>query len=131
MFLKLMKNKKILIIEDDLTLRNALSEFLEADGFTVAVASDGEEGLTLISEIKPDLVLLDIILPKKDGFEVLKEMKNDKEVSDIPVMLLTNLGSLDDIEKALALGATTYLVKGDYQIKEIVEKIKNILFLKK
>lgn len=131
MFLKLMKNKKILIIEDDLTLRNALTEFLEADNFTVVVASDGEEGLALIGEIKPDLVLLDIILPKKNGFEVLKEMKSDNEVSDIPVMLLTNLGSLDDIEKALALGATTYLVKGDYQIKEIVEKIKNILFLKK
>ncbi|MDX9914155.1 MAG: response regulator [Candidatus Moranbacteria bacterium] len=126
-----MKNKKILIIEDDLTLRNALTEFLEADNFTVVVASDGEEGLALIGEIKPDLVLLDIILPKKNGFEVLKEMKSDNEVSDIPVMLLTNLGSLDDIEKALALGATTYLVKGDYQIKEIVEKIKNILFLKK
>ena len=131
MFLKLMKNKKILIIEDDLTLRNALTEFLEADNFTVVVASDGEEGLALIGEIKPDLVLLDIILPKKNGFDVLKEMKSDNEVSDIPVMLLTNLGSLDDIEKALALGATTYLVKGDYQIKEIVEKIKNILFLKK
>jgi len=126
-----MENKKILVIEDDLTLRNVLAEFLEADGFIVSVASDGEEGLNLISEVKPDLILLDIILPKKDGFEVLKAMKGDKEISDIPVMLLTNLGSLDDIEKALALGATTYLVKGDYQIKEIVEKIKNILFLKK
>lgn len=126
-----MKNKKILIIEDDLTLRNVLAEFLEAEEFNVSVASDGEEGLALIGEVKPDLILLDIILPKKDGFEVLKEMKDNKEISDIPVMLLTNLGSLDDIEKALALGATTYLVKGDYQIKEIVEKIKNILFLKR
>ena len=94
------------------------------------MASDGEEGLALISN-KPDIVLLDIILPKKNGFEVLKEVKDNKELADIPVILLTNLGSLDDIEKALALGATTYLVKGDYQVKEIVEKIKDILALKK
>lgn len=125
-----MENKKILIIEDDLTLRNVLAEFLEAEGFVVSVASDGEEGLDLIKTSSPNIILLDIILPKKDGFEVLKEVKDDKEVSDIPVILLTNLGSLDDIEKALALGATTYLVKGDYQIKEIVEKIKEILSIK-
>lgn len=124
-----MKNKKILVIEDDLTLRNVLAEFLEAEGFIVTVASDGEEGLTLIND-RPDIVLLDIILPKKDGFEVLRAIKNNKDLSDIPVILLTNLGSLDDIEKALALGATTYLVKGDYQIKEIVEKIKDVLSLK-
>lgn len=122
-----MEKKKILIIEDDLTLRNVLAEFLEAEDFLVSVASDGEEGIALISDINPDVVLLDIILPKKDGFEILKEIKNNKETLDIPVILLTNLGSLDDIEKALLLGATTYLVKGDYQIKEIVEKIKNVL----
>lgn len=122
-----MENKKILIIEDDLTLRNVLSEFLESEGFSVSVASDGEEGLNLINTLTPDIVLLDIILPKKNGFEVLKEVRNNEEKSKVPFILLTNLGSLDDIEKALELGATTYLVKGDYQIKEIVEKIKEVL----
>jgi DNA-binding response OmpR family regulator len=125
-----MKNKKVLIIEDDLTLRNVLAEFLRAENFDVDIASDGEDGLKLISHVNPDIIMLDIILPKKNGFEVLKEIKNNKDISDIPIVLLTNLGSLDDIEKALELGATTYLVKGDYQIKEIVEKIKGILSLK-
>lgn len=126
-----MENKRILIIEDDLTLRNVLSEFLETEGFSVGVASDGEEGLTMIKEFNPDIVLLDIILPKKNGFEVLKEVRNSEEKLSIPFVLLTNLGSLDDIEKALELGATTYLVKGDYQVKEIVEKIKEILLKEK
>lgn len=125
-----MEKKKILIVEDDVTLRGVLKEFLEAENFEIAVASDGEEGLTLIREIKPDMVLLDIILPKKNGLEVLKEIKADSECADIPIVLLTNLGSLSDIENALALGATTYLVKGDYQVKEIVEKIKGILAIK-
>ncbi|MFA6183866.1 MAG: response regulator [Parcubacteria group bacterium] len=125
-----MKNKKILIIEDDATLRNVLSEFLESEGFSVAVAADGEEGIVLVGTSKPDIILLDIILPKKNGFEVLKEVKDNNDTSDIPVILLTNLGSLDDIEKALELGATTYLVKGDYQIREIVEKIKEVLSLR-
>lgn len=122
-----MESKKILIIEDDLTLRNVLSEFLESEGFLVSVASDGEEGLNMINNSNPDVVLLDIILPKKNGFEVLKEVRNNKEKTHIPFILLTNLGSLSDIEKALELGATTYLVKGDYQIREIVEKIKEVL----
>lgn len=122
-----MENKRVLIIEDDLTLRNVLAEFLESEGFSVGVASDGEEGLALIDSFNPDIVLLDIILPKKNGFEVLKTVRDKEGGLSVPFILLTNLGSLDDIEKALELGATTYLVKGDYQIKEIVEKIKETL----
>lgn len=122
-----MNNQRIVIVEDDATLRNILEEFLVAEGFTVAVASDGEEGEIIIKKEIPDLVLLDIILPKKNGYDVLAGIKGDDETKDIPIILLTNLGSANDIEKALALGATTYLVKGDYQIKEIVEKVKEIL----
>lgn len=122
-----MENKRVLIIEDDLTLRNVLAEFLGSEGFLVGVASDGEEGVNMIKSYNPDIVLLDIILPKKNGFEVLKEVKNSEGKLSVPFVLLTNLGSLDDIEKALELGATTYLVKGDYQVKEIVEKVKEIL----
>lgn len=122
-----MENKRVLIVEDDLTLRNVLAEFLSSEGFLVGVASDGEEGISMIKSYNPDIVLLDIILPKKNGFEVLKEVKDNEGKLSVPFVLLTNLGSLDDIEKALELGATTYLVKGDYQVREIVEKVKEIL----
>jgi DNA-binding response OmpR family regulator len=124
-----MEKKKVLIIEDDATLRNVLVEFLQEEGITVDSASDGEEGLEMIIENNPDLILLDIILPKKDGYEVMKEVRGNDKTKDTPIILLTNLGGLNDIEKALALGATTYLVKGDYQAKEIVEKVKDTLGL--
>ncbi|MEF3691534.1 MAG: response regulator [Candidatus Moraniibacteriota bacterium] len=122
-----MENKKILIIEDDANLRGVLKEFFEEEKMIVKTASDGESGLIKLREFLPDVVLLDIILPKKDGYEIIKEIKSDEKIKDIPVILLTNLGGLNDIEKALALGATTYLVKGDYQVKEIVEKVKEVL----
>lgn len=126
-----MDKKKVLVVEDDATLRQALVEFLEAENFSVTIATDGEEAVKLVKNSGPDVILLDIILPKKDGFDVIKEVKADDNTKDIPIVLLTNLGSLSDIEKALALGATTYLVKGDYQLKEVVNKIKEILLLKK
>ena len=126
-----MEKKKVLVVEDNTSLRQTLSEFLEADGFSVITASDGEEAITLAQNNSPDIMLLDIILPKKNGFEVIKTLKNDDRSKNIPIVLLTNLGSLSDIQKALDLGATTYLVKGDYQLKEIVAKIKEILFYQK
>lgn len=122
-----MENKKVLIIEDDANLRNVLVEFMQAEGIEASSASDGEEGLRMIKEFKPDLVLLDIILPKKDGYQVLGEVRADDMTKNVPIILLTNLGGLNDIEKALELGATTYLVKGDYQVKEIIEKVKEVL----
>jgi len=126
-----MKKKKVLVVEDDSNLRQALVEFLETDNFSVVSATDGENAITLTKDNMPDIVLLDIILPKKDGFDVIRELKSDEKTKDIPIVLLTNLGSLSDIEKALELGATTYLVKGDYQLKEVVDKIKEILFYQK
>jgi DNA-binding response OmpR family regulator len=119
--------KKILIIEDDNVLQKALQEFLTSEGFETISALDGEEGVKKTKESKPDLVLLDIILPKKDGYEVLKEIKSDPETKAIPAILLTNLGSLNDVEKALELGATTYLIKADYKLEEVVGKIKEVL----
>ncbi|MCK9379186.1 MAG: response regulator, partial [Candidatus Moranbacteria bacterium] len=88
---------------------------------------DGEIGVEMVMRKNPDLVLLDIILPKKNGYDVISELRENQSTKDVPIILLTNLGSIKDIEKALALGATTYLVKADYQLKEIVEKIKGIL----
>ncbi len=125
-----MEKKKVLVVEDNSSLRQTLAEFLESDDFDVITASDGEEAINLAQNNNPDIILLDIILPKKNGFEVIQVLKDDERTKNIPIVLLTNLGSLSDIQKALDLGATTYLVKGDYQLKEIVEKIKEILFYK-
>jgi DNA-binding response OmpR family regulator len=122
-----MEKKRILIIEDDEILQKALQEFLASEGFETTSALDGEEGVKAGKENKPDLILLDIVLPKLDGYEVLKAMKSDENTKKIPVVLLTNLGSLSDVQKALDLGATTYLIKADYKLEEVAEKIKEVL----
>lgn len=90
-------------------------------------ALDGEEGLKLVKEKKPALILLDLILPKVHGFDVLKQLKEDPETKDIPIIVLTNLEGTGDIEKALELGATTYLVKASYTLEEVLEKIKKAI----
>lgn len=124
-----MEKKKLLIVEDDLVLQSALEEFLVAEGFEVSCAIDGEVGIQKALSELPDLILLDIVLPKKDGYEVLAEIKSNEKASHIPIVLLTNLGSLEDVKKALELGATTYLVKADYKLDEVTQKIKEILNL--
>lgn len=121
---------RILIVEDDSILQKAMEEFLVADGFEVIKASDGEEGLRFARSKNPDLILLDIILPKLNGFDVLKKIRGDANTQKVPTILLTNLGGLNDVEKALALGATTYLVKSDYGLGEISQKIKETLGMK-
>ena len=122
-----MEKKKILVIEDDSVLQKALQEFLAEEGFEIFSALDGEEGIKMGKEKLPDLILLDIILPKKDGYEVLKDLKSDEATKKIPIVLLTNLGSLNDVEKAIEMGATTYLIKADYKLEEVSIKIKEIL----
>jgi two-component system alkaline phosphatase synthesis response regulator PhoP len=119
--------KKILYVEDQARLRNVLSDLLQKSGFEVFTASDGELGLKIIEEKKPDLVLLDLILPKKDGFEVLEILRSKKETEHLPVVILTNLEEKYDIERAMAYGVRAYLVKTNYGIDELVEKIKEIL----
>lgn len=117
----------ILIVEDERGLQKTLSDALENEGFEVSSALDGESALQLLTKKRPDLILLDLVLPKKDGFEVLKELKSKEEIKDIPVIVLTNLEGSTDIERALSLGATNYLIKANYQLPEIVEKIKSFI----
>ena len=117
--------KKILVIEDEATLQKALNDVLLQEGFEVSSASDGITGLEIAKKENPDLILLDIILPKMDGFEVLAKLKADDE--NTPVVILTNLSDVNDVQKALDLGATTYLVKADYHLNEVIQKIKEIL----
>lgn len=119
--------KKVLFIEDESTLQKTFGEILKQEGHEMISALDGEIGLRLAKAKKPDLILLDLILPKVHGFEVLKKLKADIETKDIPVIVLTNLEGLGDVDKALELGAVTYLVKAQYSLEEVVEKIKKAL----
>jgi DNA-binding response OmpR family regulator len=118
---------KILIIEDDRFLRELIAKKLKNEGYEVAEAIDGEEGLKRIKEEKPDLVLLDLILPGIDGFEVLAKAKEDPNIAQIPVIILSNLGQREEVERGLKLGAIDYLIKAHFTPGEIIEKIKNIL----
>lgn len=119
--------KKILIVEDDRSLQSALVEMINREGFETASAFDGEEATEKIKETKPDLILLDIILPKKNGYDVLMEIKRNEETKNIPVLILTNLEEIDNVQRALDLGATTFMVKSDFSLKDVVEKIKETL----
>jgi DNA-binding response OmpR family regulator len=118
--------KKILIIEDESALQKTLGEILSQQGYEVLPALNGEVGLKLAQSKKPDLILLDLILPKIHGFDVLKKIKDNPETKEIPVIVLTNLESMKDIKKALELGATTYLVKANYSLKELTVKINRV-----
>ncbi len=116
--------KKILIVEDDKFLRELIARKVIDEGFDVSEAIGGEEGIKKIKEEKPDMVLLDLILPGIDGFEVLARMKEDPALSSIPVIIFSNLGQKEDIEKGLKLGAIDYLIKAHFTPGEIIEKIK-------
>lgn len=119
--------KKILFIEDESALQRAVTSVLTHEGYQTFSAMDGEAGLQITHKEMPDLILLDLIIPKKDGFNVLAELKQDPTTARIPVIVLTNLEGSAEVERALTLGATTYLVKTNYKLEEVVEKIKSIL----
>lgn len=119
--------KKILFVEDEAALQEALGGVLKQAGYEVISALDGEIGLRLAKSEKPDLILLDLILPKFSGFEVLKILSDNGETKEIPVIVLTNMEKMEDINKAIELGAKTYLVKTDYDLEEVISKVKKVL----
>jgi DNA-binding response OmpR family regulator len=120
--------EKILIVEDDKFLRELMVRKLKMENYTVVEAEDGEDGLKKMKEEKPNLVLLDLILPEMDGFEVLEQKRKDDDIKNIPVIILSNLGQKEEIDRGLQLGAVDYLVKAQFSPSEIIAKIK--LFLK-
>jgi DNA-binding response OmpR family regulator len=120
-------SKTILIIEDDKFLRELIVRKLNEEGYSTFEAIDGEEGSRKVKEEKPSLVLLDLILPGIDGFEVLADMKQNPKTSPIPVIIFSNLGQTEDVEKGLKLGAIDYLVKAHFTPVEIIEKVKKAL----
>ena len=119
---------KILLVDDDPLLVRMYQKKLENDGYTVATADDGDVALTQVSAFKPDLILLDVMMPRVNGFQVLSRLKANQETSNIPVILLTNVsGSDEDINRGLELGAVAYLVKAGNRPSAVVEKVKEIL----
>lgn len=119
--------KKILFIEDEPALQRAVVQVLTDEGYQMFSAMDGESGVEIAKKELPDLILLDLIVPKMDGFAVLGDLKNDPQTKEIPVIVLTNLEGSADVERALALGAKTYLVKTNYRLEEITQKVKSII----
>jgi len=120
---------RVLLVEDDQFLRDLLAGKLRREGFEVTACVDGQEGLRTIQKQKPDLVLLDIILPGLDGFNVLQQVRfsADKKVSKVPIVLLSNLGQDSDVAKGKKLGASDYLIKANLTIDEIIKKIRKFL----
>lgn len=122
-----MSKQKIVLVEDDEILSKVLYEELKDAGFDVQQAFDGDAGLKLVQSAKPELVLLDLVMPKKHGFDVLAELKKSLATKEIPVIILTMLGQDEEIKKGLKLGAEDYIVKSQHAVAEIVEKVKNFL----
>lgn len=118
---------KILLVEDDVDLQDMYESKFKMEGFGVVKAENGAIALDMIRTEKPDIVLLDIVMPEVDGFQVLQDIKNDPNTKDIPVILLTNLGQDSDIKKGIQLGAVDYLIKANFTPNEVVAKINKAL----
>lgn len=121
------KTKKILLVDDEELVIKALIEKLLPEGFIVESARDGQEALLKTKQIKPDLILLDVIMPKLDGISVLKILKASPETKDIPVIMLTNLSDDKQVTDALRIGGTDYLVKVEHTLSDILERVKEKL----
>ena len=117
----------VMLVEDDQFLSDIYQKKFTMEGFKISYADNGEKGLEEIKKKKPDIILLDVLMPKMDGFTVLEKLKEDEKVKDIPVILLTNLGQKDDVQKGLDSGAVDYLIKAHFKPSEVVDKIKKVL----
>lgn len=114
----------MLIAEDDKFLKNVLKSKLTAEGFQILMTSDGVETMEMVAKEKPDILLLDIIMPRKNGFDVLEEIRLNAQIRDLPVIILSNLGQDEDVKRGLALGAVDFLIKSDHSLSEVVDKVK-------
>lgn len=123
------KKYKILLVEDEPDLANLFSISLKQAGFDITVLNDGADALSVIKKVKPDLVLLDLIIPKKDGYEVLEEIKCDKAANGTDIYVFSNLTQKSEIDRAMKLGAKDYLIKSDYTPAKLVEKVNEIFCL--
>jgi len=115
--------KKILLIEDEEILIDLLQKRLSREGYEISIAKDGDEGLRIMKELNPDLILLDIIMPKMGGFEVLEEIAKSPELKKIPVIIISNSGQPLELERAKKLGVKDWLIKTEFNPEEVIEKI--------
>lgn len=122
---------KILLVEDDPFLSNLLKVRLQRENIDVTLARDGEEAIKDLTAGRPSLILLDLILPKKSGFEVLEKISTDPQLKDMPVIIISNLGQTSDIQRGKELGAVEYFVKAKISIDDLIEKVKEFLHLGK
>jgi len=118
---------KILLVEDDNFLLNMYADKFRSEGFEVYIADNGVKALKLTKEKLPDVILLDVMLPKMDGFEVLQELKKDASTRNIPVILLTNLSQKEEVKRGHDLGADDFLIKAHFMPQEVVDKVKTVL----
>jgi CheY-like chemotaxis protein len=118
---------KILIVEDDPLMSRMYQKIFTFEGYEVEMAGDGEEGLEKVRSIKPTLVLMDIMMPKMNGLQALEKLKADPETKAIPVVMLTNLAGQQDAETALSKGAIKYIIKSEFEPKQVVNMVKEIL----
>ncbi len=118
---------KVLIVEDDPLISRMYQTVFKFEGFDVAIARNGEEGLAKVKEEKPKMILLDVMMPKMSGLEMLEILKSSPATKDVPVVVLTNLSGMSDAERALELGAVKFIVKSKNKPKQIVAQIKEIL----
>ncbi len=122
------KKTKILIVDDEKLISKAFSDHFEREGYEIETAFDGEEGIDKAKEFMPDLILLDIIMPKMDGISALKELKKDPATKQIPVIILTNLPDIPKyVDEARKAGSSDYLIKADYGLKELEEKVNKAM----
>lgn len=119
--------KKVLFIEDEAVLQKTVGDTLVRNGYEVYQALDGEIGVRIAHEKTPDLILLDLIMPRKNGFEVLEDLKKDPATKAIPVIVLTNLEGPEEIERVMSAGATGYLVKANYSLEEVLQKVRETI----
>lgn len=119
--------RNILIIEDDDFFRELIRKKLTMKDFNFIEAVNGETGIELMKDKKPDLVLLDLLLPNMDGFEVLTKIKAEPTIASIPIIVLSNLGQKEDIDRALKIGASDYLIKSQFDIDQVIDKITSVL----
>ncbi len=119
--------KKILIVEDEELIKSLLQKKLVKEGYDVSTASNGEEGLEVMRRVSPDLILLDIIMPKMGGFEMMEEMRRDEKLEKIPVIVISNSGQPVELDRAKKLGAKDWLIKTNFDPEEVLEKVKKQL----
>lgn len=118
---------KVLIVEDDKYLASAYRVKLTKAGFDIKIAMDGEEAIEVVNSFLPDLIILDLLMPKKDGFATLEELRKDSKWKKIPIIIASNLGQKEDIERGMKLGATDFIIKSELNLNDLVSRIQKLV----